>query len=75
MFETLDRAEIPYCVLHGYERYPQGITSDVDCMISASLHPDQLAALFHENRGISIDADLVCFREYYFVFAPGRHQC
>jgi thymidylate kinase len=72
VFETLDRAEIPYCVLHGYERYPQGITSDVDCMISASLHPDQLAALFHENRGISIDADLVCFREYYFVFA-GRN--
>src|SRR5882724_2889607 len=72
VFETLDRAEIPYCVLHGYERYPQRITSDVDCMIPASVHPDQLAALFHENRGISIDADLVCFREYYFVFA-GRN--
>jgi thymidylate kinase len=72
VFETLDRAEIPYCVLHGYERYPQRITSDVDCMISASVHPDQLAALFHEKRGISIDADLVCFREYYFVFA-GRN--
>ncbi|MEH2587647.1 hypothetical protein [Bradyrhizobium sp. AZCC 1721] len=72
VFETLDRAEIPYCVLHGYERYPQRITSDVDCMISASVHPGQLAALFHESRGISIDADLVCFREYYFVLA-GRN--
>jgi thymidylate kinase len=72
VFETLDRAEIPYCVLHGYEGYPQRITSDVDCIISARVHPDQLAALFHENRGISIDADLVCCREYQFVFA-GRN--
>ena len=35
VFETLDRAGIPYCVLHGYESYPQRIKSDVDCMISA----------------------------------------
>jgi thymidylate kinase len=69
VFETLDRAGIPYCVLHGYESYPQRVTSDVDCMVSANVRPDRLAALFHENRTTLIGADLVYCRGYYFVFA------
>jgi thymidylate kinase len=69
VFETLERADIPYCVLHGYESYPQRIVSDVDCMISTRLHPHQLAALFHKDNGTSLDADLICFRDYYFVLA------
>ncbi len=72
IFETLDRAEIPYCVLHGYETYPQRITSDADCMISAGVHPHRLAALFHANRG-AIGAELVCCKGYYFVFV-GRNS-
>jgi thymidylate kinase len=69
VFETLDRAAIPYCVLHGYESYPQRVRSDVDCMISANVLPDRLAALFHENRTTRIGADMVYCRGYYFVFA------
>jgi thymidylate kinase len=68
VLETLDRAEIPYCLLHGYESYPQRITSDVDCMISAAVVPSQLAALFHEN-SVSIGAKVVRYSGYYFVFA------
>jgi thymidylate kinase len=49
VFEMLDRAGIPYCVLHGYESYPQLIKSDVDCIISAEFGPDQLLALLHKN--------------------------
>jgi thymidylate kinase len=72
VFEALDRTGIPYCVLHGYESYPRQVTSDVDCMVSANLRPDQLAVLFHENRTTRIGADLVYCRGYYFVFA-GRN--
>ncbi len=71
IFETLDRAGIPYCVLHGYETYPQQVTSDVDCVISAGVPPHQLAVLFHENRA-RIGAELVCCKGSSFVFA-GRN--
>ena len=66
--EALDRGGIPHCVLHGYENYPQRVTSDVDCMISAKVRPAQLAALFQANN-TRIGADLVFWRGYYFVFA------
>jgi thymidylate kinase len=68
VFQTLDQAGIPYCVLHGYENYPQRVMSDVDCMISANVRAAQLAALFQENK-TRIGADLVFCRGYYFVFA------
>src|SRR5205823_8317044 len=58
VFETLDRAGIPYCVLHGYEGYPERIKSDVDGMIAAHVRPDQLAALLHQNRS-RIGAEVV----------------
>jgi thymidylate kinase len=72
IFETLDRTGIPYCVLHGYESYPRQVMSDVDCMVSANVRPDQLAALFHKIRTTRTGADLVYCRGYYFVFA-GRN--
>ncbi len=72
IFETLDRAGIPYCVLHGYERFSQQITSDVDCMVSDDVRPHQLAALFTNNRENLINADLVYWRDYCFAFA-GRN--
>lgn len=72
VFETLDRAEIPYCVLHGYEGYPRQIASDVDCMISARVRPRQLAGLFHESSASRTDANLVGTKNYWFVFA-GRN--
>jgi thymidylate kinase len=74
VFEMLDRAGIPYCVLHGYESYPERITSDVDCLISAIVRPDQLAVLFHENRA-RIGADLVYCRDYWFLFVGKNADC
>jgi len=68
VFETLDRARIPYCVLHGYESYPQRIKSDVDCMISAEVHPGQLIALLHEN-STRIGAEVVRSRGYHLLLA------
>ncbi len=49
VFETLERAGIPYCVLHGYDAYPWWIKSDVDCMISADMRPFALIAMLQKN--------------------------
>ncbi|HLJ91860.1 MAG TPA: MATE family efflux transporter [Gemmataceae bacterium] len=74
VFETFDRAGIPYCVLHGYESYPERVKSDVDCMISADTKPGLLAALLVRNRD-RIGADIVHFRHYrgYFIVLAGKH--
>lgn len=45
VFRLLDRAGIAYCVLHGYERFPEGITSDVDCIVDPRHSPSELVAL------------------------------
>src|SRR5438105_3545088 len=73
VFETLERAGIPYCVLHGYESYPQRIKSDVDCMISARVLPGQLLALFHHDR-VRIGAEVVHYRNYrgHYVVLAGK---
>jgi thymidylate kinase len=68
VFETLDRAAIPYCVLHGYESYPQRIKSDVDCVISAEFRPGQLLALLHTN-STRVGAEVVRSRGYHLVLA------
>jgi thymidylate kinase len=74
VFESLDRAGIPYCVLHGYESYPERIKSDVDGVISANVSPAQLAALFHQNR-IRLGAEVVHFRHYrgFFIVLAGKN--
>jgi thymidylate kinase len=71
VLETLERAGIHYCVLHGYENYPQRIESDVDCIISGELRPRQLVALLHENRS-RIGAEVVRCRGYYIVLASKK---
>ncbi len=76
-FETLERAGIRYCVLHGYEGYPQKIKSDVDCIISGGLGLRQLVALLRENRARIgaevIGAGTVRWRGYYIVLA-GKNE-
>ncbi|MDH4051498.1 MAG: hypothetical protein OEU93_07945, partial [Rubrivivax sp.] len=41
----LDRHQIPYAILAGYEQYPEHIPSDVDFMVSAADF-ERLPALF-----------------------------
>jgi thymidylate kinase len=68
VFETLERASIPYCVLHGYDAYPWWIKSDVDCMISADVRPFALIALLQKNCA-RIGADVVRARGYEFLLS------
>ncbi len=72
VFDTLDRAGIRYCVLHGYENYPGRIKSDVDVLICAEVAAAQLHTILQENRG-SIGADVVR-RSGYFIILAGRND-
>ena len=68
VFEVLDRAGIPYCVLHGYENYPAHIKSDVDCIIDRNATPRNLVTLLHCNRE-TIGAEVVRCQGRYIVLA------
>ena len=65
---TLENAGISYCITHGYEEYPQRITSDVDFIISADVSPQRLAALLHEDR-FFIGAEVMRRRPPTFILA------
>lgn len=71
VFEKFDRARISYCVLHGYDNYPDRIESDVDCVLSSDLRPRQVAALLHEAQFL-LGAEIVRWQDYYIVVA-GRN--
>ena len=68
IFRLFDREDIAYCVLHGYERLNQEITSDVDCLINRNIKPHALLQLLCQNRD-NLGADVVQQRDYYFVLA------
>lgn len=71
VLETLEEAGVSYCLQHGYENYPQHIKSDVDCIISGTLRPEEVVALLHEQRA-RIGAEVVRWEGYYIVLA-GRN--
>ncbi|MBB4370463.1 thymidylate kinase [Bradyrhizobium sp. cir1] len=58
VLETLDAANIPYCITHGYENLTQGVNSDVDCILPVDVSPERLTALFKHRRK-AIGADVV----------------
>ncbi len=66
VFQCLDRAGIRYCVLHGYESFPQRTGSDVDCIIDSKTPSGQIYALLHHDRA-RINAEIVRCRGYYIV--------
>ena len=68
IFRLFDREDIAYCVLHGYERLNQEITSDVDCLIERNVKPHALLQLLCQNQD-TIGADVVQQNDYYFVLA------
>lgn len=55
VFEALDRAKIPYCVLHGYEEYPESVPSDVDCIMPEGALPAQLHSVLAEQLGSDVE--------------------
>jgi thymidylate kinase len=68
VFAVLDRAGIPYCVLHGYENYPAHIKSDVDCIVERSVTPRSLVTLLRSNRQ-TIGAEVVRCQDRFIVLA------
>lgn len=68
VFETLERAGIRYCVLHGYEDLPRRVASDVDGVIAPDLTPGELVDLFARNSA-RIGAEVVRWAGYYLVLA------
>src|SRR4051812_6748311 len=71
VLKALEEAGIAYCLLHGYESYPQRIKSDVDCLISRKMRVREIVALLHAQRA-RIGADVVRWVDYYVVLA-GRN--
>jgi thymidylate kinase len=68
VIDALDVAGIPYCLLHGYERYPERVESDVDGILHSKVTPRRLVSLLHAHRG-RIGAEVVTWRDYYVVLA------
>ena len=50
LFEVLDGAAVPYCVLHGYSQYPFAVRSDVDCAMPLDMLPRRLASLLEARQ-------------------------
>ena len=70
VFEALDRAEVPYCVTHGYEGYPGRIgSSDVDIVCAAEWPPEEIARLL--GAALGGRGELVGLWDGYMV-AAGR---
>lgn len=70
---VLAREKVPYCILHGYEKYPFVVDGDVDCLVSGSFLPRKLAKILHENRE-EIGARIVQWFEdaAHFIALAGR---
>lgn len=71
VFQMLDRARVPYCILHGYETYPERITSDVDGIIDPDVPPREFLRLLRRSRDI-IGGDVVRSVGRYVVLAGQR---
>lgn len=50
LLKTFNRAGIEYCILHGYEGYPEDVPSDVDCIMSREMVPEHLVRFLQANR-------------------------
>ena len=50
VFALLEARGVPYCVLHGADALPGGVTSDVDCIMPAAVLPQMLATILQQNR-------------------------
>lgn len=66
LFEVLDGAGVPYCLLRGYQGHLAGAGSDVDFVVEASWLPARLAALLDAHRE-RIGARVVQWNEANYV--------
>ena len=49
VLDLLDENGIGYCVLHGYERLDERVSTDVDCLVAAEALPARLAEVLRAN--------------------------
>lgn len=71
LFDLLESAQIPYCVLHGYATYPHRVPSDVDLLMPSDAVANQLAELLLNDRQ-KLGADVVLWLDgpaHYVVLA------
>ena len=75
LLDVLDRAQIPCCLLHGYDKYPHTIDGDVDCLIPVKFLPRKLAQVLHDNRG-EIGARIVQWFQdgSHFIVLAGQDE-
>lgn len=71
VFDVLEHGGISYCVLHGYEGFPEAMGSDVDLIVPATVTAAQLAALFARHRP-ALEARVVRQSGTYFVLLCER---
>lgn len=58
VFALMDREGLPYCILHGYDAYPQRVEGDVDLLVPSEAVPKRLAELLRGAQK-ELDARLV----------------
>jgi thymidylate kinase len=73
VFDVLERAGVPWCVLHGYQSWPAQIGADVDLLMHPRFLPRELAKLLHDNRE-QIGAEVVLWLNdgAHFIVLCGR---
>ncbi len=68
VFQALDDAGIPYCVLHGYENYPKSGGSDIDMLVHPSVTRHDLLRVFRDNRD-RIGGQVIRSHGLHFIIA------
>lgn len=68
VFALLDRENIAWCIVHGYDGLPETHGSDIDCIVEREAPPGRLASLFARHEG-EIGARLVLARGYFMTLA------
>ncbi len=73
VFALLDRENIAWCIVHGYDGLPETRGTDIDCIIDRKVPPARLMSLFARHEG-EIGARLVLARGYFVTLACTGHD-
>ena len=76
LFNRLEESQLSWCVLHGYDRLPEEITSDVDCLVAPEALSARLGQIKNIIQSLCTDTNAVLVQwiqheatAHYFVFA------
>lgn len=73
IFALLDRENIAWCIVHGYDGLPETYGTDIDCIVDSKVTPERLVALIAQNER-EIGARLVLARGYFITLACSDHD-